>query len=96
MCEKILPVGDHMIRSGPIHLWLQLPEPWRANDFATEARRRHVAVTPAESFAVGRNSTPHAVRICFGMPRTRDELQAGLETISKMLMDPACAGASFA
>jgi DNA-binding transcriptional MocR family regulator len=96
MCEEILPVGDHMIRSGPIHLWLQLPDPWRANDFATEARRRHVAVTPAESFAVGRNSTPHAVRICFGMPRTRDELQAGLETISKMLMDPACAGASFA
>ncbi len=96
MCEEILPTDDHGIRSGPIHLWLQLPDPWRANDFVTEARRRHVAVTPAESFAVGRNSTPHAVRICFGMPRTRDELKTGLETISSMLKDPACAGQSFA
>lgn len=96
ICDETLPTDGPMIRSGPIHLWLQLPDPWRANDFTTEARRRHVAVTPAESFAVGRNSTPHAVRICFGMPRTRNELRAGLETISNMLTDPACAGASFA
>jgi DNA-binding transcriptional MocR family regulator len=35
-------------RSG-YHLWLQLPEPWRSESFVAEARRRGVAVTPAEA-----------------------------------------------
>ena len=30
------------------HIWLTLPEPWRAADFTAEAKRRGVIVTPAE------------------------------------------------
>jgi len=38
------------------HLWLPLPDPWRSETFAAEARRRGVAVTPAQTFMVGRSA----------------------------------------
>lgn len=70
---------------GSNHLWLTLPEPWRAGDFATEAQRRKVIVSPAEIFAVGRAPAPHAVRLCIGMPRRREALAAALDTLAAVL-----------
>ena len=32
------------------YLWLRLPEPWRSESFAAEARARNVLVTPADAF----------------------------------------------
>ena len=34
------------------HLWLTLPEPWRADDFVAAAQRRGVGIIPAAAFAV--------------------------------------------
>jgi DNA-binding transcriptional MocR family regulator len=48
------------------HLWLHLPDPWRSETFADEARRLGVAVTPSQAFLVGRGSAPHAIRVCLG------------------------------
>ena len=87
-------LGGHRFESVPGHLfvWLYLPEPWRANDFVAEAARRNMRVTPAETFAVGRTEPPHAVRICFGTPSTRDALVAGLKTLAEILAAPAASG----
>jgi DNA-binding transcriptional MocR family regulator len=67
------------------HLWLHLPDPWRSETFAEEARRRGVAVTPAQSFVVGRAATPHAVRVCLGAPADRRQLEKGLRTLAGIL-----------
>lgn len=67
------------------HLWLPLPEPWRAADFAAQVRARNVAVIPAEAFAAGRGQPPHAVRICLGAVRTRERMEAGLRVIAETL-----------
>jgi DNA-binding transcriptional MocR family regulator len=67
------------------YLWLRLPEPWRSDGFAAEARARHVLVTPAAAFGIGREQTPHAVRICVGAARTRDTLARGLGTVAELL-----------
>jgi DNA-binding transcriptional MocR family regulator len=67
------------------HLWLQLPDPWRSETFAEEARRRGVAVTPAQSFVVGRAATPHAVRVCLGAPADRQHLEKGLRILAGIL-----------
>ena len=89
IADRILDGHDISGAPGRIHVWLKLPEPWRANEFAAEARRRKVVVTPAETFAVGRTNPPHAVRICLGMPRTRQTLIAGLEILADLLSGPA-------
>ncbi|HEX9725917.1 MAG TPA: PLP-dependent aminotransferase family protein [Vicinamibacteria bacterium] len=67
------------------HLWLQLPEPWRAEDFIEQASKRGVAVTSPNVFVVERGSLPHAVRVCLGAVRSRERLAQGLETLSQIL-----------
>jgi DNA-binding transcriptional MocR family regulator len=67
------------------YLWLRLPEPWRADGFAAEARARGVLVTPAEAFAVGRAPAPHAVRLCVGAASTREALGRGLDAVASLL-----------
>ena len=71
-----------------MHAWLRLPEPWRAGDFALQARQRGVAVAPAESFAADRAATPHAVRLCLGGAHDRDTLVAALAVLQELLSEP--------
>jgi len=82
-------LAGHRIASHPesTHIWLHLPEPWRGEDFVEQARLRGVAVTPAEAFVAGRSPSPHAVRICLCAPPTREELDRGLEILSRILED---------
>lgn len=74
------------------YLWLRLPEPWRAESFAAEARARGVRVTPAEAFGVGRAALPHAVRVCIGAARSRETLARGLETVAGLLRNATASG----
>lgn len=71
------------------HTWLTLPDPWRAADFTAEAKRRGVIVAPAETFAAGRTNAPHAVRVCIGMPRHRDQLEKALDILLDILQGSA-------
>jgi len=69
------------------HLWLQMPEPWRSEDFAEQAARRGVGVTSPSAFVVGRGSVPHAVRVCLGAVPSRERLTQGLETLANILAE---------
>jgi DNA-binding transcriptional MocR family regulator len=73
-------------------LWLHLPEPWRSETFTEEARRRGVAVTPAQAFLVGRIATPHAVRVCLGTPSDREQLEKALRILAEILEEAPQAG----
>jgi DNA-binding transcriptional MocR family regulator len=66
------------------HIWLELPDPWRSDEFLAQARRRGVLVTPPEAFVPAREEAPHAVRVCLGAPRTRALLESGLKTIREL------------
>jgi DNA-binding transcriptional MocR family regulator len=70
-----------------MHVWMPLPEPWRADVFVAEAEARRVAVTGAGAFTVGRARTPHSIRFGLG-PATRDRLEEGLETLASLLSAP--------
>ena len=74
------------------YLWLRLPEPWRSESFAAEARARNVLVTPAEAFTIGRAQPPHAVRLCIGAARSRESLARGLAGVAGLLRDGAASG----
>jgi DNA-binding transcriptional MocR family regulator len=63
------------------HLWLHLPEPWRATDFTAQLLAHGVRVIESEVFAVGRGEVPHAVRINVSAARSREQLATGLRII---------------
>lgn len=77
----------HKFRGYPdgYHIWLELPEPWRADAFRQEAEKKDVYVLSGESFVVGRAAPPHAVRVCVGACRTREEVQRGLDILKGIL-----------
>ncbi len=60
--QECLAGFDYRTAPHSLHGWLSLPEPWRASQFAAEARARGVIMTPAEAFVVARPA-PQAVRI---------------------------------
>jgi len=76
--------------SAPVsfHLWLSLPEPWRAEAFVIQARALGVVVNPPDEFLVGRETAPHAVRVCLGAGVTRARLEEGLRRLTELLQAP--------
>jgi DNA-binding transcriptional MocR family regulator len=67
------------------HLWIPLPEPWRAGTFVAELKAKGVLVLPAEIFAVAPATAPHAVRTCLGAVRGRAAVERGLEVLAATL-----------
>ena len=81
--------GDGLItHPDAFHLWLELPEPWRREDFTAAALRRGVALASAEVFAVGRQPVPHAVRICLQAAQSRAHLDRALDILCELLSSP--------
>lgn len=78
---------DFDCQPGANFLWLRLPEPWTSAEFAAEAERRGVLVTPSDPFTVSRRESAPAVRVCFGPSRDREELQRGLGILVEQLRE---------
>ncbi len=55
-----------------LHVFLHLPAPWRADDFAAAARTRGIGVVPAAAFSASGNAAPDAVRISLIADADRD------------------------
>jgi DNA-binding transcriptional MocR family regulator len=70
------------------HLWLPLPEPWRAESFVSQARARGVVVNSAEEFLVGQKGAPQAIRVCLGATLSRERLGEGLRHLAHLLATP--------
>jgi len=85
MAEDILGLSNIFPDCPTYHLWLQLPHPWRANEFAARLRLGNTLVSPADAFAVDRNPTPHAIRVSLGGVAERSRLAEGLRMISEAL-----------
>ncbi len=83
---KALPWARRVrLHPAAMHLFLTLPEQWRADDFVSEVRRRGVGLSQAAVFAVNRNAAPNAVRLCFGAPSSTALLERGLKILTEML-----------
>ncbi|WP_342639984.1 PLP-dependent aminotransferase family protein [Rhodoligotrophos ferricapiens] len=81
-------LSGQLVRALPtaLHMWVALPESWRAEGFVAAANARGVAVTPAEAFMVGHGTAPQAVRLSLGgATASRAELQQGLEVVAELL-----------
>ena len=67
------------------HVWVYLPEPWRADAFIARARHRGIFLNGAESFAVGHETDVQAVRVALGPPATRAALEDGLNELVRIV-----------
>jgi DNA-binding transcriptional MocR family regulator len=85
MAEEILSLTGAFPGCPTYHLWLQLPAPWRANEFAAHLKLRNTLVSPADAFAVDRSPSPHAIRISLGGVAERARLAEGLQVIAQAL-----------
>ncbi len=72
-------------------MWLPLPEPWRAGQFAAALRQAGVLVRTADHFAVGRSPAPHAIRISLNAPASVEQLEAGLHILKALIDNPPSA-----
>lgn len=66
------------------HLWLRLPEHWRAADFAEHADRAGVSIVPSSAFAVVAHPI-EAVRISLGVAPDRGDLEDGLTLLAGLI-----------
>jgi DNA-binding transcriptional MocR family regulator len=73
---------------GGLHIWLKLPDPWRAGDLTSQARAKGVGLSPADVFAAGRSAAPQAVRISLGATADAGELRHGIEIVADILGAP--------
>ncbi|KVC94241.1 GntR family transcriptional regulator [Burkholderia ubonensis] len=87
LARELLPAGH--LKSDPacMFVWLRLPPPWRADDFAANAKARGVVVMPSSAFAVDRAEIEHGVRINLACAATRDQLVNGLRILAGTLKD---------
>jgi DNA-binding transcriptional MocR family regulator len=70
------------------HLWLSMPEHWRATDFAEHADRSGVAIVAGSTFSV--TTTPvEAVRVSLGVAADRAALEDGLGLLASLLSQPS-------
>jgi DNA-binding transcriptional MocR family regulator len=83
LAARILANATVMADKNAFHLWLELPDRWRADTFVSAAAQRGVAITPASAFAVTPGHAPNAVRIAISAPPLRD-LEHGLQTIRSL------------
>lgn len=68
-------------------IWLKLPAPWRAEDFAANVRAHGVALMPSAAFASDRQPVEHAVRVNVGCATSREQLATALRIIASTLAD---------
>ena len=65
------------------HLWLELPETWRAEAYAAAALRQGIALIPAPAFAVSPGHAPNAVRLALAVP-SHAELDQALRRLRRL------------
>lgn len=85
VADEALEGFDYEAGRASHHLWLRLPDRWRAREFVSEARRRGVALTAPRTLAAGQIAAPRAVRLCLGCARDRDALGEGLGVVRELL-----------
>ncbi|PRD43088.1 PLP-dependent aminotransferase family protein [Phyllobacterium phragmitis] len=72
------------------HLWLKLPDHWRAEEFAAEADRSGIAIVPSGAFSIS-GDPERAVRVSLGVAPDRAALERGLTLLARLLERPSYA-----
>jgi DNA-binding transcriptional MocR family regulator len=86
LVREILGQFSYQSHESAFHIWLQLPETWRQDEFITECMKRNVAINSSDNFVIGKSRAPSALRICLGGFRASSSLERGLKIIRDLLL----------
>jgi DNA-binding transcriptional MocR family regulator len=80
-------LGRHRLvsRDDGLHVWLPLPEPWRADEFATYAKGRGLTVMPSQDLAATSATSVQGLRLSLGAEPSLERLHKGLTRIDEIL-----------
>ncbi|RWM26235.1 MAG: PLP-dependent aminotransferase family protein [Mesorhizobium sp.] len=81
--RKILPAGFASAETS-LHLWYPLAGRLRSSELVDVARRRGLAISPAEEFSVA-PGTADGLRLALGAASSRERLEEGLRGLSSIL-----------
>ncbi|MDR6759399.1 DNA-binding transcriptional MocR family regulator [Mycoplana sp. BE70] len=87
MVDEVFNGLDYRSAPYSMFLWLRLPEPWRAIDFAAGCRRRGVKLLPSPDFAADNKEIEQGVRINISGTIGIDRLRQALETLRQLCED---------
>lgn len=68
--------------------WLELPDGWQADVFATEAEALGVKVSPGRYFAVEARNAPNAVRLSLGAVNGEARFRKAVDTLAGLAAKP--------
>jgi len=88
LARKLLDGHRFRLPAGSLVAWIAVPEPWRAAELASAARRRGLSLLPADVFAVDRGQIPHFVRVGLGGAGSREELERSLRLLVELMAAP--------
>ena len=82
---KIFKDEKAIIPEGALHAWLQLPQEWDSQSFASALLPKEVILSPSHAFAMPGDTAPNSIRICLGAPKQTERLKQALEIIAETL-----------
>lgn len=85
LVQRILGADAIPDVSEGFHVWMPLPEGWRADVFSTECARLGARISEGRSFAMNAGDAPEAIRICVSHEANQERLQRGLEIVAGVL-----------
>lgn len=88
LASRVFRTLDYTADPNGHHLWLRMPEHWRASDFARYANLGGVSIVPASAFATAAQPI-EAVRISLGVTPDRDVLEEGLTLLAGLIAQPS-------
>lgn len=75
-------------RPSSLHLWVTLPDAWRAEELQQHAEREGLAITPAAPFMVEQSPPPRRIRVSLGAEPDIIRLEEGLVRLAGLLDEP--------
>ena len=92
MARSLIPERYLNADAHGFHIWLTLPEHWRADLFQMAALEQGVQIVVGGAFAVERSDSPNAVRLCLSHEISRARVRQGLAAIAELLQGPGQKG----
>lgn len=89
MAQAALAGLDYRADPHGLHLWLSLPDHWRADAFAAQAERKGVLLRSAYTFLTPGARAPSAVRISLGHEASDARVADGLRVVADLVKAPA-------
>lgn len=88
LAKSILTDVDFVADPQGFHLWIPLPDNYRADTFCTQCANHGVLVNEGRSFAPRVADAPEAIRVCLSHEADKTRVERGLRTLARLIRLP--------